>query len=79
MPWGTGAWGTGYTTMTITVGVDVPGYWLFGLMAYDQYGNEHVGTPGQAGIVICLTPVQPTPLTITSYNSTTDLLILAAS
>ena len=78
-PWGRGAWGRGYTTMTVTVAVAIPGYWLFGFMVYDQYGNEHVGTPGQAGVSVCLTPVRPDPLTITSYNSTTDLLILAAT
>lgn len=59
MPWGSGAWAKGYTTMEIVVEADAPGLWTFGFIAYDQYGNDDIGTPGEASIYKTPQPKPP--------------------
>ena len=75
--WGTqGAWGTGYSPMSLTVIVTVPGSWTFAIVAYDKYDNQDSGIPDEETIYACLTPVQPSELSQASYDKDTDILTL---
>jgi len=76
-PWGDGAWGDGYTELSVIVEIITPGLWIFGLKAYDQYGNAHVGDAGTASLYVDCVPVQASFLTIDSYDVVDEVLTVS--
>ncbi len=77
LPWGHFPWGHGSTLITITQEPRSPGYYKYGVKAWDVAGNPHVGIPATVEVYVCLTPKTPKhALNKSSYNSVTDVLVL---
>ena len=78
-PIGKGCCGHGSTLITEAADITECGNWLFAFYCYDQFGNLHTGTPEEAAVTVHMAPAAPAGLTKTSYNKTTDILILTAA
>jgi len=65
------------STITMKAMATTPGTWIFGVKAYDSKGNAYsTGTPDESTLYIDLEPYAPAAMGVTSYNKTTDDLVL---
>ena len=71
----------GHGTIVIETEVDIEscGDYLFAYAAYDPAGNLHQGSPQELPVYIHQAPNPPTKVKLTSYNATTDILVLAVT
>jgi len=79
MPWGHFPWGYGTAVIYAQLTINECGDYKFGFKCYDSLGNLHTGTPTEVQAVIHIAPDAPTGLKKSSYNKTTDILILEAA
>jgi len=79
LPWGHFPFGHGTAVITARYKVTGCGDYKFAFGCYDQVGNIHEGTPGQAELYIHIPPAKPTGLKKNDYNKTTDILTLDAA
>ncbi len=78
-PFGKGCFGHGSAEVSESVDITDCGSWLFSFYCYDEFGNIHTGTPEELAVIVHMAPDAPDGLTKTSYNKTTDILILSAA
>lgn len=76
LPWGRFPWGYGTAVITAKHTVVDCGVYKFGFACYDELGNLHSGSPEELEIEVHTAPPAPAGLKKTSYNKTTDVLVL---
>lgn len=76
LPFGKFPFGHGTGWIRITKELTDCGAYKYAFIAYDEHGNEHTGTPGEATISAHFAPDAPTGLKPVSYNKDTDVLVL---
>lgn len=76
LPFGNHPFGLGTALVTATDEVTECGSYKYGFACYDEFGNQHEGTPEEAELNIHMAPEAPEGLKKKSYNKTNDVLIL---
>lgn len=76
LPWRHFPWRHGATVVTTTDRVTACGTYKYGLAAYDAAGNAHAGAPDEVELEIHVAPPKASRLKKTSYDKSTDTLIL---
>ena len=64
------------TTITVHTEVTTVGTWTFGVRTFDSIDNAQVAATTEESQFIDLVPQKPDIMTVSSYNKTTDILIL---
>ena len=77
LPWGHFPWGYGTALIEDYIDVTACGDYVCAFACYDSLGNLHEGTPDQTAASVHISPPPPSDLKFSSYNKTTDTLVLA--
>ena len=77
LPWGHFPWGYGTAIVEDYIDVTACGVYTVAFACYDSLGNLHEGTPDQTAASVHISPPPPSDLKFSSYNKTTDTLVLA--
>ena len=64
------------TTITVHAEVNTPGTWTFGVRTFDSLNNAQVAATTEESQFVDLVPQAPPIMIVSSYNKTTDILIL---
>lgn len=79
LPFGRYPFGHGTSVLCFRAEVDYCGDYLFALACYDEAGNVHSGSPEELEVPVHIAPPAPTGLVKSSYDKTTDVLILTVA
>jgi len=78
-PWLNSPWLLGTAVIKAQTEVYECGAYEFAFKTFDELGNENEGTPGEVTVYVHIAPDAPDGLDKSSYNKTTDILILTAA